>query len=168
MSNIERIREIKAQIELLKRELSELNPYAGLKELSNKEFGETWSEAWIIKQCQNLIKDNGRGHDLYGKNLGHIEVKSTRLPCKQITFNQIHPEDCDVFLFVLYNTEDGTEELFLVPSNDLVVRFSLSVQHQRVDNGEKANCFTMSMTKNNKALLEEYRISSWEELNGKA
>jgi hypothetical protein len=155
-------------MELLKQELFALNPYAGLKELSNKEFGENWSENWIVQHCPSLLRNNGRGHDLFSEHLGRIEVKSTRLPCKQITFNQIHPYDCDNFLFVLYNTEDGTEEIFLVPAATLVAEFSLSVQHQRVDSGEKANCFTMGMTKKNKAILEKYRIASWEELNGKA
>lgn len=168
MSNITRIQEIKHQMELLKQELFALNPYAGLKELSNKEFGENWSENWIVQHCSSLTRDNGRGHDLFSEHLGRIEVKSTRLPCKQITFNQIHPYDCDNFLFVLYNTEDGTEEIFLVPAAALVAEFSLSVQHQRIDSGEKANCFTMGMTKKNKTNLEKYRITSWEELNGKA
>lgn len=168
MNNIARIREIRQQIELLKQELFALNPYAGLKELSNKEFGEDWSENWIVQHCPSLMRNNGRGHDLFSEHLGRIEVKSTRLPCKQITFNQIHPYDCDNFLFVLYNTEDGTEEIFLVPAGALVEEFSLSVQHQRVDSGERANCFTMGMTKKNKANIEKYRIASWEELNGKA
>ena len=169
-TNRTRILEIKAQMELLKAELFALNPYAGLKEMSNKEFGEGWSESWILQHCPALKKDNGRGHDVYGEKLGKIEIKSTRLPCKQITFNQIHPYDCDYFLFVLYNTEDGTEEIFLVPSEDIIDnnKFSISVQHQRVDENEKANCFTMGMTKKNKATLEHYRIISWEELNGKA
>ena len=167
-ANITRIKEIYAQIEALKQELFALNPYAGLKELSNKAFGEGWSENWIVQHCPNLIRNNGRGHDLYGEKLGRLEVKSTRLPCKQITFNQIHPGDCEHFLFVLYDTESGEEEIFLVPSANLVEEFSLSVQHQRVDSGEKANCFTMGMTKKNKTNLEKYRIASWEELNGKA
>lgn len=165
-----RIAEIRAQIEALKQELTALNPYAGLKEMSNKEFGEGWSETWILQHCPALRKDNGRGHDIFGENLGRIEVKSTRLPCKQITFNQIHPYDCEQFLFVLYNTEDGTEEIFLVPSADIVDtnKFSLSIQHQRVADKNEANCFTMGMTKKNRTSLEQYRISSWEELNGKA
>lgn len=43
-----RIQEIKEQIEALKAELVILNPYAGLKEMSNKKFGEEWSESWIL------------------------------------------------------------------------------------------------------------------------
>lgn len=168
--NKTRIQEIKEQIEALKAELVILNPYAGLKEMSNKKFGEEWSESWILQHCPSLKKDNGRGHDIFGKNLGRVEVKSTRLPCKQITFNQIHPYDCDYFLFVLYDTENATEEIFLVPSSDIIdtQKFSLTVQHQRVDNKEKANCFTMTMTIKNKMSLEAYRLASWEELNVKA
>ena len=168
MNNQTRLQELLAERARIDAEIAALNPYAGLKMLSNKEFGEGWSEPWILEHCPALKRNNGRGHDLYSKKLGRIEVKSTRLPCKQITFNQIHPHDCDTFLFVLYNTESGTEEIFLVPSLDLINQFSLSVQHQRVDNGEEANCFTMGMTKKNKALLEGYRTASWEELNGKA
>lgn len=168
--NKTRIQEIKEQIEALKAELVILNPYAGLKEMSNKKFGEEWSESWILQHCPSLKKDNGRGHDIFGENLGRVEVKSTRLPCKQITFNQIHPYDCDYFLFVLYDTENATEEIFLVPSSDIIdtQKFSLTIQHQRVDNKEMANCFTMTMTKKNKTSLEAYRLASWEELNGKA
>ena len=168
MSNKTRIQEIHEEMARLKAELLAINPYAGLKELSNKAFGEGWSENWIVQHCPNLTKNNGRGHDLYSEKLGRIEVKSTRLPCKQITFNQIHPGDCDYFLFVLYDTENGNEEIYLVSSTNLVKEFSLSVQHQRVEFDEEANCFTMGMTKKNKANLEKYRIGSWEELNGKA
>lgn len=165
-----RIKEIKEQIALLRAELLTLNPYAGLKEMSNKEFGEQWSEGWILQHCPTLKKDNGKGHDIYSDKLGKIEVKSTRLPCKQITFNQIHPYDCDQFLFVLYDTEEGTEEIYLVPSSEIVdkSKFTLSVQHQRVGDDGEANCFTMTMTKKNRASLETHRIASWEELNGKA
>ena len=169
MTNFERICEIKKQIEQLKQELFELNPYAGLKEMSNKVFGEEWSESHIIQNCPNLTRVDGKGYDLYSQRLGRIEVKSSRLPCKQITFNQVHPYDCDYFLFALYETEEGYARLYLVPSKDLLneTLFSMSGQHERPEAG-KYTCFSMQAnTKKNSKTLENYRIT-WEELNGKA
>ena len=169
-TNKERIIEIRKQIAELEKELITLNPYAGLKSLSIKAFGEEWSEPWILQHCPNFTRDNGRGHDFYSEKLGRVEVKSARLPLKQITFNQIHPYDCDYFLFVLYDTEEGGETIYLVSSKDIIdkTKFSLSIQHQRVENKEEANCFTMGMTKKNKAALENYKVANWEELDGKA
>lgn len=158
-----RIEEINHIITQLKAEREALNPYANLKELSNKNFGEEWSEPYICSKCPSFEKKDQKGWDLWSDALGRVEVKSSRLPCKSITFNQCHPYDCDYFLFVEYDTEEITEHIFLVPSSDFF-SFSTSVQHTRNDR-ERAECFTLSgSTKKNVQLLEKYRVNGWEEL----
>ena len=160
----ERLVEIDRLIEQLKAEKAAINPYANLKDFNNKTFGEAWSEPYICSQCPSFQRKDQKGWDLWSEALGRVEVKSSRLPCTQITFNQCHPYDCDYFLFVEYDTEEVTESIFLVPSSDFF-NFSISVQHSR----HEANCFTLSgTTKHNVALLEKYRVRDWAELESLA
>ena len=150
-----------------KQRMTELNPFANLKDMSNKEFGETWSENYICTRVSSFERKDEKGWDLYSPALGRVEVKSTRLPCKQITFNQCHPYDCDYFLFVEYDTIEGDVFMFLVPSSDFF-EFNPSVQHTR-SNKEDADCFTMSgCSRSNVYNLQKYRVSSWEELEQRA
>lgn len=161
MTPKERIAEIDRLIKELLTEKENLNPYANLKAMSNKVFGESWSEEFICSKCPGFERRDEKGWDLYSNGLGRVEVKSTRLPCKQITFNQCHPYDCDYFLFVEYDTEDIAEHIFLVPANKFF-DFGVSVQHSRADK-EEAECFTLSgSSKKNKELLEQYRVANWE------
>lgn len=148
---------------LLARQL-ELNPYASLKQLSNKEFGESWSESRIRAICHSFQKDNSRGHDFFHPILGRIEVKSARLPLKQITYNQCLPNECEYFLFVNYDTIEGTEEVFLVRSLDLLNKeeFSITKQHSRGD----GDCYSVSGSlKKNKETLRKYFMGNLYELN---
>lgn len=163
-----RIKELQQIIDAATEEMEVLNPFYKLKLMSNKKFGEEWSESYIRSKCPNLEKANAAGHDMYSKSLGFIEVKSTKLPCQKITFNQIHPQDADNFLFVMYDTINGDTDIFLVPTEDIQdsSKFSLSAQHTREK--EHPSCFSMRLTKKNAANLENYRIENWEVLNGKA
>lgn len=164
MTKAERIEEIRNQIAALEKELYELNPYAELPKLSNKAFGEGWSEPYILSKVPNLMKKNGAGHDMGGKHYEFIEVKS----CRKIfskepggkgwTMNQIHPDEADAYLFVWYNCEDGSETICFIPTKDMIEKCSLNRQH-----GD--GCFTLSETINNKEVLSNYIIGSWEELN---
>lgn len=43
-----RLAEIDAQIAALQKEKEQINPFANLKFLSNKAFGEGWSEPYIV------------------------------------------------------------------------------------------------------------------------
>lgn len=158
-----RIAEIDALIAKLKEEKLALNPYANLKDLSNKSFGEEWSEPYICSKCPSFEQKDQKGWDLWSESLGRVEVKSSRLPCSGITFNQCHPYDCDYFLFVEYDTVEICEHIFLVPATDFFM-FSIGVQHTRNDK-EHAECFTLSgTTKKNVQLLENYRVNGWEQL----
>ena len=89
----QRIKELDEQIEILIQEKEKINPYSNLKSLSNKEFGEGFSENLIARQCPQLIHVSGKGYDFLSDKIGKIEVKSSRLPCKHITLNQLHPKD---------------------------------------------------------------------------
>jgi hypothetical protein len=163
MSIKEQIAELDKQIEILKAKKLALNPFANLKDLGNKNFGEQWSEPYICSKCPSFEQKDEKGWDLWSNKLGKVEVKSSRLPCGQITFNQCHPYDCDYFLFVEYDTEYADVHIFLVPSKDFF-QFGVSVQHTRA-NREEAECFTLSgSTRKNVTLLERYRVASWEEL----
>lgn len=149
--------------ELLERQ-KQLNPYYNLKLMSNKEFGEQWSESYILSQCSNLQKDNSRGHDFYNKNFGRIEVKSSRLPNKGVTYNQCHPYECEYFLFVNYNTIDGSEQIYFVPSEKILDSdlFSITKQHSR----DEGTCYSMSgSTKKNKTSLGEFSFENFFVLN---
>lgn len=158
-----RIQEIDELIALLKAEKESLNPYGNLKDMGNKFFGETWSEQYICSKVPVFERKDEKGWDLLSPVLGKVEVKSSRLPCGQITFNQCHPYECDYFLFVEYDTEEIVEHLFLVPAKDFSL-FKSTPQHTRNAKGE-AECFSMSgSTKGNKALLENYRVKNWQEL----
>ena len=158
-----RIEELNKIIQDCKAEINSINPYYSLKEMSNKEFGEKWSENQIIKNCSSFEKVDSKGYDLFCKKLGRVEVKSSRLPCSQITFNQCHPKDCDYFLFVLYNTQEMSEDIFLVPSIDFMDDsiFTKTSQHDR----GAGNCFSMNADSiKNKNSLEKYRIENFSEL----
>lgn len=170
MTNTARIQEIHTEIARLRAELLTLNPYAGLNELSNKEFGEKWSESWIVEHCPNFIREDKKGYDLYSERLGRVEVKSTRIPNKGITFNQVHPYDCDYLLLAIYDTHNGGETLYLVPIKAIFDKeIKVNNQHGRTIIGEIPECGTITDTKANMAVLNsKYRINSWEELNGKA
>lgn len=158
-----RLIEIDNLIAQLMAERETINPYANLKSISNKEFGEAWSEPEIIRHCPSFCRVDEKGWDLWSESLGRVEVKSSRLPCKQITFNQCHPKDCDYFLFVLYDTVEGEAYKYLVPAKRFF-DFSITVQHERKTK-EEASCFSMSgSSKTNKEKLAEFFISSWEDL----
>ena len=97
------------------------------------------------------------------KKYGRIEVKSTRLPLKTITYNQCHPYECEYFLFVNYDTENGGEEIFFIPSKDIINEqlFSKSKQHSRMEE----SCYTISdSTKKNKQ-SSRYCFMTFSELN---
>ena len=161
-----RIAEINTQIAVLQAEKAALNPYAGLKDMSPKKFGEQWSESWIRSQCSNLTQNNGSGHDLLAANGELWEVKSSRLPCGEITFNQCHPYECDRFLFVLYDTMTGDETIYLVPAADIKAKFCYSRQHGHGTCKEDADCISVGYGKTNRELLEKnYKVESWEALN---
>ena len=162
-----RIAEIDIQIAKLQEEKArllgielEINPYATLKTMSNKAFGEGWSEPWVASKCPSLIQDRHPGYDLVSEILGRIELKSTRLPLTKITYNQCHPNDCDYFLFIDYNTIDGTENIFLMPSADFQ-SLHPSQQHGRNDLCYSATGCTCTR---NAEILENYRVNGWEEL----
>ena len=72
-----------------------------------------------------------RRYNVLSEKYGRIEVKSARLPLKTITYNQCHPYECEYFLFVNYDTENGGEEIFFVPSKDIINEqlFSKSKHH---------------------------------------
>lgn len=156
----QRLSEIDKEIEILLAEKEQINPYANLKSLANKAFGEGWSEPHILEHCPQLHWERGKGYDFYSNKIGKIEVKSSRLPCKQITFNQLHPSDCDYFLFVLYDTENAEATIYLISSTDIVEKCRYTAQHDRND---IPSCFSMSY-KTNQNILENYRIKSWDEL----
>lgn len=141
----------------------ENNPYAKLTAMAPKLFGE-WSEKYICEKCPSLDRRNQKGWDLWSEALGRVEVKSSRVPNKSgVTFNQCHPYDCDYFLFVIYDTEEAKEDLFLVPSIDFS-KFEASPQHTRNDK-DHAECFNMlASAKKRATLLENYRVHGWEEL----
>lgn len=117
LSKITSVSELRQIIAECEKRISELNPYGNLKSLSNKAFGEEWSEPYILSQVPALRKDNSAGHDMFSEKYGRVEVKSARLPLKTITYNQCHPYECEYFLFVNYDTENGGEKryfLFLI------------------------------------------------------
>lgn len=159
---IEKLKLIDLQIKELQEQKLKLNPFANLRQLSNKAFGE-WSEDYVVEQAPNIEKKNGIGRDLISKNLGKIEVKSTR-NTKGITFNQIKPQYSNYHLFVIYDIDNIETTQFLVPNDILVNQLKMSKQHNYSAEG---NVFTLSDTKANMAILEEYKVS-WEELNAKA
>ena len=163
-----RIAEIDLLIAKLQAEREELigetNPYAQLTNMAPKAFGE-WSEKYVCEKCPSFERKNQKGWDLWSDILGKVEVKSSRVPNKSggVTVNQCHPYDCDYFLFIIYNTEEATEDLFLVSSKDFP-KFEASPQHTREDK-EHAECFNMlASAKKRAALLEQYRVLDWEEL----
>lgn len=114
-SEEKRLKEIREQIAALQKEeeqiVSKYNPYYNLKSYSNKKFGEEWAEQYVNSQCPSLMMSRGKGYDFQCR-LGRVELKSARLPLKQITYNQCHPHDCDYFLFINFNTETGEEEIY--------------------------------------------------------
>ncbi len=164
LSNITSISELRQIINECEKRILEINPYGNLKSMSNKEFGERWSEPYILSKVPNLQKDNSTGHDMCSEKYGRVEVKSARLPLTTITYNQCHPFECEYFLFVNYDTENGGEEIFFVPSKDILNEklFSKSKQHSRQEEG----CYTVSgSTKKNQQSLSNYRFSNFTELN---
>lgn len=154
-------KELIQQIELLKKQVEEINPYAFWKEKTNKEFGEECSEKYILSKVPNLRKNHGAGHDMAGKHYKNVEVKSCRMTSDdKWTMNQMHPDKADAFLFAWYNCEEGTQEISFIPTTELLKLCKLNKQH-----GE--GCFTLGSTINNRAVLKKYMVPSWEELNQK-
>lgn len=161
--------EIDKKIEALMARKLELNPFANLKAMSNKQFGEQWSESYIREKCPNLIKNNGRGHDVITMNGEKWEIKSIRLPCKNTAFNQCHPFDCDKFLFVGYDCETGEVYLYLVPSNEIKENLNYSAQHSYGKEKEEADCIMVPFSQTNQRKLQEkYLISDFSILNNLA
>ena len=159
---IQRLKELDESIAKLQKEKMELNPFANLKSMANKAFGE-WSEEYVVSKVKNIVIRHGVGKDLYSEKLGRIEVKSTR-SVKGITFNQIKPDYSDYHLFVIYDIDNIDTILYLVPNKLFNSELSISKQHNYDGDG---NCYTMRDTKNNLHILEQYKIS-WEELDAKA
>lgn len=136
-----------------------LNPFAELKSLSNKQFGEGWSEPYILSKVPNLEANHGAGHDMRGRHFENIEVKSCRMTFDDTwTMNQVHPDEADAYLFVWYNCDTGDVQLCLIPTPDLLEKCTRSRQH-----GD--GCFTVSASRNNRAVLSKYMYSSWDALN---
>lgn len=161
-TQLQRYNELLQIIKDAEEELLQLNPYARLKQMSNKEFGEQWSETYILSKIPHFQKDNSRGYDFLHPILGKVEVKSCRLPCSSITYNQCHPDECDHFLFVNYDTLNGSEIVYLVPSIDISNEtiFSKSKQHSR-----EGGCYTISgSTRKNATALSHYKIGTFEDL----
>lgn len=148
-----RIAEIDSQIASLMKEKETINPYSNLKSFSNKNFGEAWSEPHILARCPSFTKVDSKGYDFVSDGLGKVEVKSCRLPAT--TVNQCHPNDCDYFLFALYDCDECEDHLYLVPSENFM-EFSPTVQHDRGESG----CYSMSLkTKKRQELLKQYKVS---------
>ena len=164
----EEIAKLQAERALLLEEEVKVNPYAHLKTLSNKSFGEGWSEPWVASKCPSMIQDRHAGYDFSTIGLGRVELKSTRLPLKKITYNQCHPHDCDYFLFIDYDTVNGTEDIYLMPSEDLSL-IHPSIQHER-KSAEEGECFSVtgSSCKRNAKILKKYKLNSWDELEKRA
>ena len=157
----QRLIEIDKEIKRLLEEHESRNPFSKLKMLSNKDFGEKFSDKDVLDRCPNLFKDNSAGHDLRTLNGETWEVKSCRLPLKQITFNQCHIYECDKFLFLLYDTEEADVSIYLVPAKD-IVKFSPSSQHVR----GSLDCCTIGWRKKTRLEEEEkYRIQNFSQLN---
>lgn len=155
------LEKIMQKIEALKKEAEKINPYIFWHEKTNKEFGEKYSETYILQQVPNLTKNNGAGHDMSGRKYKNIEVKSCRMTSKdKWTMNQIHPEQADAYLFVWYDCNDGTQEICFISTEELLRTCTLHKQH-----GD--GCFTLSKTIKNLESLKKYMLSSWEELNEK-
>ena len=145
--------------EIIKARRVQLNPFAEIELMSNKKFGEGWSESYILSKVSNLKENHGAGHDMCGRYFKNIEVKSSRKTFNESwTMNQVHPDEADAYLFVWYNCKNGTQEICLIPTEDLLTKCTRSKQH-----GE--GCFTVSATINNRAILRNYMIASWEALN---
>lgn len=157
----QRISDIDEQIRLLMEEKENLNPFSKLNMMSWKEFGEEFSEQYVLDRVPNLKPCRGAGHDMFSKRLGYIEVKSGRLPYKRgWTFNQLHPSECDWYLFVFYDTENYDVTIYLVSSTDITDadQFSISKQH-----GD--GCFSMYCSLKNEVSLQQYRVKDWDTLN---
>lgn len=163
-SERKRLEEIRKTIAALQEEkqkiVSKYNPYFNLKSYSNKKFGEEWAEQYVHSMCPSLEMNRGKGYD-FVCHLGKVELKSSRLPLKQITYNQCHPQDCDYFLFINFNTETGEEEIYLVPSSHFN-RLHYSQQHSRNDE----SCYSISGT--NRSPPRPYLIADWAALEAYA
>lgn len=156
-----RIKAIYEQIEILKKEAEKINPFISWPEKSNKEFGEKYSEEYILSKTPNLQKNHGAGHDMKGTKYNNIEVKSSRMKMTdKWTMNQLHPDKADAYLFVWYDCNEGTQEICFIPTEDLLNYCSYNLQHG-------AGCFSMGSTKKNRDILKNYIVTSWKELNEK-
>lgn len=158
-NEIAEYKQIKIQMAKLQERAKEINPYAELRSMSAKKFGEDWSENHVLEHASNLQKNHGAGHDMRGKHYDKIEVKSSRNTFEQEwTMNQVHPNQADAYLFVWYNCDEATDQMCFVPTEELLQHCSRSRQH-----GD--GCFTVSSTFKNKQFLKKYMYSSWDALN---
>lgn len=160
----EQIAALQAEKALLLGEELKTNPYADLKSMANKSFGEGWSEPWVASKCPSMVRDNHPGYDFSTVGLGRVELKSTRLPLTKITYNQCHPHDCDYFLFIDYDTINGTEDIYLMSSEDFMLLHP-SIQHER-KSAEEGECFSATgcTCKRNAEILKSYKLRGWDEL----
>lgn len=74
-----KIESYRQQIALLEAEIEKLNPYGNLKNLSNKAFGEGWSEPYILEHCPSFTRVDAKGYDFTCQNLARL--KSNLLGC---------------------------------------------------------------------------------------
>lgn len=152
-----RLGEIRVTIAALQEEekqiISKYNPYYNLKSYSNKKFGEEWAEQYVHSKVSSLEMKRGKGYDFICR-LGKIELKSSRLPLKQITYNQCRPLDCDCFLFINFDTENGGEEIYFIPSA-CFDKLHYSQQHSRNDE----TCYCVSAT--NRSTLRPFLFENW-------
>lgn len=56
-----RIKELQQIIDAATEEMEVLNPFYKLKLMSNKKFGEEWSESYIRSKCPNLERQMQQG-----------------------------------------------------------------------------------------------------------
>lgn len=155
-TSLKELQEMEKKIEAA---ILKINPYAALWKMSNKQFGETWSEAYVRSHIPNLTKDNGAGHDMKGVHYNHIELKSSRIKFENSwTMNQLHPSQADACIFIWYDIETGTEKFCLIPTKDLLSLCTLNYQHG-------SGCYSLGSTAKNRKVLEKYMLPSWEALN---
>lgn len=164
-----RIAELKEIVENATRELNDLlrenNPYVDLKSYSNQKFGQGWSEPYVASKCPSFIRENTHtGYDFITAGLGKVELKSTRLPCKSTAYNQCHPYECDYFVFIDYDTENGTEDIYCFPAKDLKGKLAYSKQHNYEGAKEESPCVMVKRSKSNLEKLSSYKLSGWEAL----
>ncbi len=160
-------REIEEVTRAKKDEIVRANPFYLLKGMTIKDFGK-WSEDFLKTNVVTFVREDGKGFDGWAKNhTVKVEVKSSRTDRSrkegEHTFNQLHPHDCDQFLFLIYNTDLFSLDIFYFPSSLLLSDppvLSVTAQHDRGLSG----CFSLSLTAKNRQVLGAYRVDSLETL----